>query len=333
MITVIGGGAIGATIGAALARAGKEVDIVDADAGHVEAINTNGLMVHGSAGSERVTVGASLPEDYTAPIRTAVLAVKAQHTRAAVEGVMPLLTPDAAVVVTQNGLGAFTVGEMIGEQRTLGSLVNIAADVTAPGEVRFYGFGSLVLGRVGEQSMPRFEEITSLLGLVGEVETTDDLRGLLWNKLAFGAVLSATALDHAPQLDTILAHPDLVRGLLTEVFAVAAAEHIVVPAHDHLDPALFTPDAPPEKVRAAIADWVEYQRPHQKPQSGIYRDLAVRRRKTEVTAHFADILRLGAIHGVDLPLVTRLGDLIIEAEQGTRSLGPHNISELEGILR
>ncbi len=333
MITVIGAGAIGATIGASLARAGHEVDLIDADAAHVAAIEENGLTVRHGEESGQVPVRAFLPGDHPGAIRTAVLAVKAQHTLQAIEGVRDRLAPNALVLVAQNGLGAFAVGEAIGEDRTIGALVNIAADCTAPGEVTFYGFGSLVIGRIGNDDPPRMAEMVSLMRSVGEVETTDDLRGLLWNKLAFGAVLSATALDHTPQLETILARPRLVSRLLGEVFAVARAEGIDVPAHDHLDPALFAPGVPEDRVRAGIADWVEYQRPHQKPHSGIYRDLAVRRRKTEVSAHFADIIRLAAVHGIDLPVLTRLGQLISEAEDGTRELGPANIDELERIAR
>lgn len=332
MITIIGSGAIGASLGSAIAETGRDVEFIDTDAAHVAAINAGGLRVISDDRERRITAHAFTPESYRGEIRTAILAVKAQHTASAIEGLRDRLAPDALVLVAQNGLGAFEVAEMIGEERVLGALVNIAADCTAPGEVTFYGFGSLVVGSTGAR-VEREGEMLEMLGNVGRIETTDDLRGLLWNKLAFGAVLSATALDHTPQLDTILAHPRLVHGLLAEVFAVADAAGIEVPDHDHLDPRAFAAGASPSAVSSAISDWVDYQRPHQKPHSGIYRDLAVRKRKTEVSAHFADIVKTGSAHAVPLPLITRLSRMIAEAETGERELGPRNIAELEGLAR
>lgn len=332
MITIIGAGAIGASIGSAIAQTGRDVEFIDADPAHVRAINSTGLRVLGGGNEITIAARAFAPEDYSGEIRTAILAVKAQHTEQAIEGIRTRLTPDAVILVAQNGLGAFAVAEMLGAEHVLGALVNIAADCTAPGEVTFYGFGSMVVGDTGAR-VERSAEILEMLRGVGSIETTDRLRGLLWNKLAFGAVLSATALDHTPQLDTIAAHPRLVRGLLSEVFAVARAAGIEVPAHDHLDPRAFAPEASMEDVHSAIADWVDYQRPHQKPHSGIYRDLAVRKRKTEVSAHFADIVRVGEAYGVPLPLITRLSEMISEAESGERQLGPRNIEELEGLAQ
>lgn len=332
MITIIGAGAIGASIGSAIALTGRDVEFIDVDPAHVQAINSTGLRVVGGGEERLVAARAFTPESYSGKIHTAILSVKAQHTEQAINGLRAHLAPDAVVLVAQNGLGAFAVAELLGAEHVLGALVNIAADCTAPGEVTFYGFGSMVIGDTGAP-VQRQSEILEMLRSVGSIETTDNLRGLLWNKLAFGAVLSATALGHTPQLDTILAHPRLVRGLLSEVFAVAIASGIDIPAHDHLDPRAFAPDTSLETVSAAISDWVDYQRPHQKPHSGIYRDLAVRKRKTEVSAHFADIIRAGEAHAVPLPLIIRLSEMISEAESGERELGPRNIEELEGLAQ
>ncbi len=46
-IVVWGAGAIGGTIGAALARAGEDVIFVDRDADHVAAINSGGIQIIG----------------------------------------------------------------------------------------------------------------------------------------------------------------------------------------------------------------------------------------------------------------------------------------------
>ena len=77
VVTVYGAGAIGGTTGAALARAGHEVLLVDSYAPHVEAINAGGLTVdrEGAATTTRVRavtpdgLGDNLSETAATPLR------------------------------------------------------------------------------------------------------------------------------------------------------------------------------------------------------------------------------------------------------------------------
>ena len=55
-----------------------------------------------------------------------------------------------------------------------------------------------------------------------------------------------------------------------------------------------------------------------KTHSGIWRDLAVRKRPTEVDAQLGIIVSLGAEAGVPAPLTARLVALIHEIERGER---------------
>ena len=61
---------------------------------------------------------------------------------------------------------------------------------------------------------------------------------------------------------------------------------------------------------------------------GIWRDLAVRKRKTEVAVMFAPVLAAARQHGVDVRTVERLDAMIAEMENGTRDFSPENLAEL-----
>ena len=103
--TVIGAGAIGGTVGAHLARAGHDVLFCDADADHVAAMNRNGLHVKGPVNDFVVAASAVTPDQLPDSLGgTVLLAVKSQHTTAAVEFLRGRLAPDAVVVSLQNGL-------------------------------------------------------------------------------------------------------------------------------------------------------------------------------------------------------------------------------------
>ena len=64
---------------------------------------------------------------------------------------------------------------------------------------------------------------------------------------------------------------------------------------------------------------VAHNRKSAKTHSGIWRDLAVRKRPTEVDAQLGIVVRLGAEVGVPTPLTARVVELIHEIERGERA--------------
>ena len=60
----------------------------------------------------------------------------------------------------------------------------------------------------------------------------------------------------------------------------------------------------------------------------IWRDLAVRKRKTEVLAQLGPIVEVAAKHGIPAPLTARLITLIQDIENGTRELTMDNLTLL-----
>jgi 2-dehydropantoate 2-reductase len=76
-----------------------------------------------------------------------------------------------------------------------------------------------------------------------------------------------------------------------------------------------------------------FYRGHTKTKTGIWRDLVVRKRKTEVEAHLGATLERAARHGLALPLTRRLLELIGEIEAGRRPMAWTNLDELVGVGR
>jgi 2-dehydropantoate 2-reductase len=73
---------------------------------------------------------------------------------------------------------------------------------------------------------------------------------------------------------------------------------------------------------------VAFNRPNAKTHSGIWRDLAVRKRRTEVDMQIVPIATIGAEHGVDCPKCRKLAAMIHEIEDGKRALDDDNLLEL-----
>jgi len=330
-----GAGAIGGTLGAFLSRAGHDVTLVDTVPEHVGAIAQVGLRITGPIAEFTARLPAFTPAALRGTWDTIVLATKAHHTADAVRALLPHLRPDGGVISAQNGLNELSIAEVVGEQRTVGAFVNFGADYLEPGVILYGGRGAVV---VGEAFGPADTRISSRVLQIRDAWRDFDERaiatanvfGYLWAKEAYGAMLFATALTNDSIADA-LARPEtraLYITLAREVLAVASAQRVHPEAFDGFDPAAYLPEAPAGAASRSLDDLVAHNRRSAKTHSGIWRDLAVRKRATEVDAQLGIIVRLGAEAGVPTPLTARLVALIQEIERGIRPLARENLEVL-----
>jgi 2-dehydropantoate 2-reductase len=330
-ILIWGAGAIGGTCGAWLKRAGHDVSFVDIVPGHVEAIRTTGLRITGPVDQFGVVAPAFLPEQVRGTWRHVFLAVKAQDTERATRKILPVLAPDGYIVSLQNGLNETVISRIVGRDRTIGAFVNYSTDWIGPGEVMFGSRSSVVLGELDGAITPRLADLHRvMLDFEPDAIITDNIWGYLWSKLGYAAMLFAQALGNKGISDC-LARPELLplwRALARETLEVAAAEGIRVEKFPMFDPAAFAPGAPESAAREAVKRTVELNRHSAKTHSGIWRDLAVRKRRTEVDMQIAPIAEIGARRGIATPTVCKLVALIHEVEAGRRSLSDDNLLEL-----
>src|SRR4029077_490038 len=160
--------------------------------------------------------------------------------------------------------------------------------------------------------------------------TTPDIWSYLWGKLGYGAMLSPQALGQTGMADC-LARPELLglwRRLGEEAIVVAEAEGVEPRGFNGYDIDAFRPGAAETAARQSVAAMVAFNSTSAKTHSGVWRDLAVRRRRTEVDVQIAPIVELGARHGISCPTVSRLVQMIHEAEAGKRPLSDANLLEL-----
>ncbi len=330
-LLIWGAGAVGGTIGACLARAGHPVVLVDVVADHVAAIAERGLTLEGPLGGFTQRVPAATPDQLDGTYRRSLLCVKAQHTAAAAAAMRPFLADDGYVVSAQNVLNERVIAEIVGPARTIGAFVNFGADYLGPGRVVYGGRGAVVVGELDGRDTPRLAALHRTLGdFEPAAVATDNIWGYLWGKLAYGALLFATALTNDSIADA-LALPRyfaLYRALGAEVLGVAAAEQVRPEGFNGFDPAAFADGADPAATRRSIDEMVAHNRRSAKSHSGIWRDLAVRKRRTEVDAQIAVVAEIAATRGRTTPVLDRLVRLVHEIEDGRRPQGRANLDAL-----
>ena len=332
-ITVFGAGAIGGITGAALAKAGHDVLLVDRAADHIAAINAGGLTVERRQGAETVAVRAITSDALEAGLDLVLLAVKSQDTPTALGVLAPRLAREGAIVSMQNGLNEELIASAVGEHRTVGCLVNWAADWVAPGRILHGGEGALVLGELDGRPSPRVQALAKLLDVVAPTRVSDNILGYTWAKHVYGALLVATAVVDAHVYEVVERSPDVQRmliALVMESMRVADAAGIRLEAFDEYDPATYRAAAGGDHAarERAMSIVAAHYRAHTKTKTGIWRDLAVRRRPTEVGALLGATVAKARKLGVATPLTERLITLIADLEAGRRVMAWDNLEEL-----
>ncbi len=317
-----GAGAIGGTMGAFLARAGHDVTMVDAVREHVDAIMRDGIRITGPIAEFSLRVPTFAPDAIVGEWDTILLATKAHHTEVAVRALQPHLSANGCVVSAQNGLNELAIAALIGAERTVGAFVNFGADYIEPGVIHYAGRGAVVVGEIDSRITPRTIAIRDAWRDFDEhAIATANIWGYLWGKEAYGAMLFATALTNDSIADA-LAQPAfraLYIALAREMLSVAAARGVTPEAFNGFDPTAYLPESAPGAAEQSLDDLVAFNRRSAKTHSGIWRDLSVRKRPTEVDAQLGMVVTLGRESGVATPLTARLVQLIHDIEHGVRT--------------
>ncbi|HEY2848620.1 MAG TPA: 2-dehydropantoate 2-reductase [Gemmatimonadaceae bacterium] len=328
-VLVWGAGAIGGTMGAYLARAGHDVTLVDNVSAHVAAINASGIRITGPVREFTQRLPAFTPDALSGEWDTIMLATKAHHTEAATRALLPHLAKSGCVISVQNGLNELAISKLAGAERTVGSFVNFGADYLEPGVILHGSRAAVVVGEIDGRITPRVTAIRDTwLDFDDRAFVTPNIWGYLWGKEAYGAMLFATALTNESIADALAmpAYRPLYTALAREILAVATTRNVTPEAFDGFDPAAYFPDAPAGAAERSLDNLVTHNRKSAKTHSGIWRDLAVRKRPTEVDPQLGIVATLGQEGNVPTPLTTRLVELIHEIEKGTK---PQSLATLD----
>jgi 2-dehydropantoate 2-reductase len=331
-LAVYGVGAIGGVVGAGLTAAGEDVLLVDVVAEHVEAMNRSGLRIRSAEGEQRVAVRAVLPDAVSGTFDLVILAVKTQHTTAALESLAPHLGSEAAVVSLQNGLNEEAIARRIGAARTIGCMVDFSADYLEPGVIALGRRSDLYVGELDGRMTARLEDVRRRLDRAMPTRATTNVLGYVWSKLCKGSLDVTTALVDAT-IAEVRGHTPTQRALVEVVregVRVAQAEGIRLEPFDHFDPAAFADVSPAGLAGASrvLDEMAAAAAGDRKVRTGYWRDIVVRKRRSEIFAITGEIVRRGERLGIPTPVNRRQLELFEEIEAGRRPMGWANLDAL-----
>ncbi len=207
-IAFLGTGAQGASIAADFALASLDVTFIDQWPDHIEAIRRNGITVNLPTRTINAKVNA-LHLCQIAEVKghfdLVFLVVKAYDTKWACEMIKPVLAADGLIVGLQNGMTHEDIATILGRERTIGAVIEIASNMWVPGVTNRQNDHEeswFALGALDPKTQPRVEGVAKILRHSGRVEVMDDIHSAKWMKLVVNAAeLIPSAIVNLPLND------------------------------------------------------------------------------------------------------------------------------------
>ncbi len=244
-VAVIGAGAIGGFIAAALARAGVDVGVV-ARGAHLEAIGRRGIeVVSSDLGAFTAPVRATEDLRHLGPVDVALLTFKAHQWPMLLPQLQSLAKAHTPIVTLQNGVPFWffrtpplhtvdpkgKIGTAFPDSAVIGGVVHVSGHIVEPGKIHQSGGMRYLLGEADGSSSDRVAQLTSVLRTAGlNAEADPNIRERVWLKLTNNAglnpVSALTGLTIRPLLENN-ATRTAVRTLMLESLAVGRALHVV----------------------------------------------------------------------------------------------------------
>lgn len=204
-IAILGAGALGCAIGAALAQGGAQVTLLNRRADHVDAINTHGLQLRDQRGERTVRIRAATTAHQVGPVDLIIVLVKSFHTEEAIAQADPMLAAHTAVLSLQNGLGHEDIlARYVGRERVLAGKTYVGGVLLAPGRIISGVKGKeTIIGELDGSLTERVERIAEAFRQADMmIRVSDNILGTLWDKLlinvATGALSAITRLPYGP---------------------------------------------------------------------------------------------------------------------------------------
>jgi 2-dehydropantoate 2-reductase len=188
-IAVVGAGAMGSIFGAALARGGDDVTLVDVVEPLVEKVNAEGVTVVRGDDQTTTSVTATTDPSGVGTVDAVVFFVKCYHTASAAELARPLVGSETVVTSLQNGWGN---GDVLAaafppEQVVVGVTYNSGL-LVEPGVVMHPADQPTFVGPFAYEDTSRAERLAEALERAGLATTvTSPVRPEIWKKLILNA--------------------------------------------------------------------------------------------------------------------------------------------------
>lgn len=189
---IYGAGSLGTILGAFITKNGGQIDLINHNKAHVEALKEKGATVTGTMNFVQ-KVNALTDEEMSGVYDIIFLMTKQQRNAEVVTFLKDYLAEDGVIVTLQNGIPELQIGEIVGEDRVLGCTVAWGATMKGPGVCELTSSPDSLtfsLGTLAVRPHKHILEVKALLEKMGPVELDANFVGTRWSKLLINSAFS-----------------------------------------------------------------------------------------------------------------------------------------------
>lgn len=193
---IYGAGSLGTVLGAYLSKAGVDIELVNRNVTHVQALNKYGARITGKTEiTQKVT--AITPDQMKGPYDIFILMTKQSENKTTAAFLKPLLCENGIICTAQNGLPEPLISEIVGDNRVVGCVVVWGATLVSPGVANLTSDPDSMNFQIGclPPGMDRqIQAVKKLLEHMCPVAVEENFLGARWSKLLINSAFSGLSV-------------------------------------------------------------------------------------------------------------------------------------------
>lgn len=330
---IYGAGSLGTILGAYLTRGGIDVDLINRNKAHIDALQQNGATVTGAV-QMNVPVRALLPEDMTGIYDVIFLLTKQTDNKLVAEFLKPHLAKGGIICTLQNGLPEPLIAEIVGENAVMGCTVEWGATLRAPGISELTSEPDSLtfsLGSLTKRHDAKLEDVKAILEKMGPVTIEENWLGCRFAKLLINAAFSGISTvagvtfgDAAKEK----ASRACIQHVIKECIDVAKAAGTIIAPMQGKDIVRLMDYRSPIKKKIAFLIIPLAIKKHALLKPSMLQDIE-KGKKTEIDFINGTICDFGRKHRIPTPYNDKVVSFIHEIEAGKRTAGRGNLLEIK----
>ncbi|MBN2504683.1 MAG: 2-dehydropantoate 2-reductase [Bacilli bacterium] len=337
-LAIYGAGAMGTVLGAYLAKAGIEIDLITRNTEHIAALKKDGAHIIGKVDFWQ-EVNALLPEEMEGKYDIIFLITKQLDNRSIVKGLKEHLQDDGVICTMQNGLPELSVSEIVGEERTAGCAMAWGATMHGHGVSELTTEPAretltFSLGSFGNIKQDKISTIRDLLSIMGNVTVEPNFIGARWAKLLVNSAFSGLSAILGETFGAIAKNRKsrlIAQKIMKECIDVAKVANIKIEPIQGKDVVKLLDYKSRVKQQLSFMIIPIAMKKHKDLKSSMLQDL-LKGKKCEIEAINGVVSAYGRRHSWPTPFNDRIVEVVREIESGERKPSWKNLERFDEFV-
>lgn len=334
---IYGAGSLGTVLGAYITKNGGDIDLINRNRAHIEALNENGATITGTV-NFNVPVNVLTPHEMVGRYDIIILLTKQLQNKEVVTMLKDHLADDGVIVTLQNGFPESEIAKIVGANRTMGCTVEWGATMLSPGICKLTSEPdslSFHIGKMKGISNQKYAEVKALLELMCPVHEETNLMGARWSKLLINATFSGIGTVIGGTFGSVADNAYARKVAITcvkeciDVGHAAGVNFAPVQGKDIVK--IFYYNNPIKRAMATMLIPLAMKK-HREIEPSMLRDIK-QGKPCEIDAINGVICRLGKKYKISTPVNDKIVEIIKKFEEGKLRPGEHNLRKFYDIVK